>query len=159
MISSGKNSHSLSRKSGSDLPPRAPEVWLDRIERDRPASIPEDGTMRGQAERWLAGQEVKVRAGAIAPGTLRNNTDCLAHFRNFLGDISPVSNIDEDRLEAYYLHLIGRLRDLSRDYALKCFGTAKAFIRYLVEKNMIPFPKNFESPHFASMWEPRRSRR
>jgi integrase len=123
----------------------SPEVWRDRIERDRPESIPDDQTIRGQAERWLAGQEVKVKAGALAPGTLRNNVDCLTHFRKFLGDILPVTSIDEERLEAYFLHLMGRLPDFSRDYALKCFGTAKAFIRYLVEKDLIPFPKNFES--------------
>jgi|SRR5271166_5254682 len=126
----------------------SPEVWQDRIERDRPESIPEEGTIRGQAVRWLAGQEVKVKAGALAPGTLRNNSDCLAHFRSFVGDLSPVTNIDEDRLEAYFLHLIECLPDFSRDYALKCFGTAKAFIRYLVEKDLIPFPKNFESRSF-----------
>lgn len=126
----------------------SPEVWQDRIERDRPESIPEDRTVRGQAERWLAGQEVKVKVGALAPGTLRNNADCLAHFRNFLGDISPVTTIGEERLEAYFYHLIGRLPDFSRDYALKCFGTAKAFIRYLVEKDLIRFPKNFESRAF-----------
>jgi hypothetical protein len=126
----------------------SPEVWQDRIERDRPESIPEDRTVRGQAERWLAGQEVKVKAGALAPGTLRNNADCLAHFRKFMGDVSPVTAIDEERLEVYFYHLIGRLPDFSRDYALKCFGTAKAFIRYLVEKDLIPFPKNVESRSF-----------
>ena len=126
----------------------ASEVWHDRIERDRPESISNDLTVRGQAERWLAGQEVKVKAGTLAPGTLRNNADCLAHFRNFVGDLSPVNSIGEDRLEAYFLHLIERLADFSRDYALKCFGTARAFIRYLVEKDLIPFPKNFESRSF-----------
>jgi integrase len=126
----------------------SPEVWEDRIERDRPESTPDDKTIKAQTERWLAVQEVKVKAGTLAPGTLRNNADCLRYFRNFMGDLTPVKNINEDRLEAFFLHLIGLLSDMSRDYALKCFGTSKAFIRYLVEKDLIPFPKNFESRSF-----------
>jgi integrase len=128
--------------------PEAQLVWRDRLAHHRPDPIPEVQTIRGQVERWLASQEAKVRAGLMAPGSLRNNADCVAHFRAFVGDESPVQAIDEDRLEAYFSHLIGRIGSISRDYALKCFGVSKAFIRYCVEKGLIPYPKNFESRSF-----------
>lgn len=124
-------------------------IWRDRLVRDNPPTIAEDQTIKAQAERWLSSQAVKVKGGGLAPGTWRNNTDCLAHFRAFIGDLMPVTAIDEDRLEAYFNHLFGRIPDsFSSHYALKCFGAAKKFIRYCVEKDLIPFPKNFESRDF-----------
>ncbi len=89
-----------------------------------------------------------MKAGATAPGTWRNNKDAIARFRRFAGEGSDVRDINEDLVERYFTHLLGEIGTLSKAYAMKCFGVSRGFIRYAVERGLIPQPRNLDSRAF-----------
>ena len=135
-------------REGSLGSPAARAVWADRLSRQAGSTTPHNLTIGGQIDRWLEGQEARVKAGATAPGTLRNNTDCVARFRRFAGEGTDVRDINEDLVERYFNHLLGEIGTLSKSYAMKCFGVSRAFIRYSVERGLVPQPRNLDSRAF-----------
>ena len=128
--------------------PVARAVWEDRLSRQPEEPVPSDLTVGVQIDRWLDGQEARVKAGATAPGTWWNNRYCIARFRAFAGEATPARAVDEDLLERFFNHLLGEIGAVSKAYAMKCFGVSRAFIRYLVERGLAPQPRNLDSRSF-----------
>ena len=121
--------------------PSARAVWADRLARQPEELVPREPHSGGPGPPggW-EGQEARVKAGAMAPGSLRNNSDCIKRFREFAGEGMPVGGIDEDLIERFFGHLLGEIGEVSKAYAMKCFGVARAFIRYAVERGLVPQP-------------------
>jgi integrase len=134
------------------------EVWNDRVRRDDPAPVPEDQTVGGWVSKWLWRRKAKVDAGDLTPGAYDNARRDIAHFRDWIRAESPVTAINEAKLEAYYLHLLDKIgerqrdpqgkRGWGRDYAKNAFGVARAFINHLGAMKAITLPANINSRGF-----------
>jgi integrase len=98
-----------------------------------PASDRSIGTLLA---RYYVQQKARVSAGQLSAGAASFNRFRLDVFQSFLGEQATVDDLTAERLEAFYLYLLSRLRQTnsqagwSRDYAKGIFAQAKTFIRY-----------------------------
>jgi hypothetical protein len=122
------------------------EAGADRLlEGPKP---PPDRALNAQVDRWVATQQAQVAAGNLTPDRADNNRICLYHFRDWLGPVA-VDEIDAQTLHNFYLHCIGKVgKGWSGEYAKKVFGTARAFVRFLWEAELIELPRNIGSKAF-----------
>jgi integrase len=117
--------------------------------RGEPASTP-DKTVKAHAEAWLNRQQQLVDAGQMTAARTANNRTCLQHFLTFLGPDSDVAGIDADRWDRFYLWLLSperlseRGKVWSTAYRKDVFSVARAFVRWLWEKNVIELPRNID---------------
>jgi integrase len=151
--------------TGQPLPPRMAEMlgparW-QQIEagikglRGEPSAAP-DKTVAAWAGLWLQKQQQRVDAGQMTAARAANNRTCLEHFQTFLGPQSDVAGIDAERLDGFYFHCLAKVAARRRDkgqgwsvaYARDVFSVARAFVRWLVERDSIPPPKNIGSKSF-----------
>ncbi len=117
---------------------------------------PPERTVKAKAAAWMKAQEEQVAAGIQAPDRCTNVRMCLAHFVAFLGETASVDIIDGDRLEAFYLHCLGKVAARRKDakagwsvsFAKETFAVARSWIRYLSEKGTIDPPRNIARPSF-----------
>jgi integrase len=120
---------------------------------DAPA-IPHDRSVRYLAERWISTQQALVAAGNMTPEQADNRRICLEHFTSWCGPIS-IDQIDAQRIEEFFSWCFKKLEARRNDpnhkngwspeYAKKVFATARSFIGYLCESDLIATPKNLQS--------------
>src|SRR5262249_22070376 len=97
---------------------------------------PPDRAVSTYAERWLAHQRARVQAGQMTVAAADLNRLRLGYFLEHLGPRAQVTDINAEQLEAFYVHLLGKIRrpgqreGWSSDYAKGIFAQARAFIRY-----------------------------
>lgn len=141
------------------LPPaRAAQVERGLKELRGEQAAPPERTVRAQADRWIAAQIVLIGAGSLSADRAEYNRICLSHFAAFIGESADVKTIDAARLHDFHLSCVkkvgernkdaGRKAGWSVDYAKKVFGTARTFIRFLWENNLIELPRNLDSKGF-----------
>jgi integrase len=125
-------------------------VWNDRVAREHPASVPDDGRMGSLAKVWLSLKQAKVESGDISARGYDNTVDCLNYFRDWVGAEAAVTDIDEKRWQNYWLHLSGRVKGgvWSRDYATKVFRIARNFVEWSANMDLIPLPKNLHDREY-----------
>jgi integrase len=96
---------------------------------------PSDRSVRTFSEKWLKHQQAQVAAGQMTAARAANNRTCLEHFLAFLGE-ADISTIDAERLDSFYLHVVGKIRRPGKEegwsvaYAKDVFSVARSFIRY-----------------------------
>jgi integrase len=123
--------------------------------RGEPSADP-DKTVAAWAGLWLQKQQQRVDAGQMTAARAANNRTCLEHFQTFLGPQSDVAGIDAERLDGFYSCCLAKVAARRRDkgqgwsvaYAKDVFSVARAFVRWLVERDAIPPPKNLGSKSF-----------
>jgi integrase len=154
---------------GQPLPPEVVDLVLGvgamrRIKEgvdaliDGPKEADVNRTVGGQVGRWVAVQHSLAEAGRITPDRADNNRICLYHFRDFLGTGTPLEAIDAQKLQDYFLHCLGKVRERNKyrekaagwsaDHAAKVFGVARQFVRFLWESHLIDLPRNIDSKAF-----------
>jgi integrase len=109
-------------------------------------AVPNERTVSRHVERWVQTQQARVAAGQMAPDQADNLRIALYHFRDWFGVASSVDGIDAAKFHDFYLWCLAK--DWSNDYKKKVFGTARTFIRFLWESDVILLPKNLESKGF-----------
>ena len=109
-------------------------------------AVPDERTISRHVDRWVQTQQARVAAGQMAPDQADNLRIALYHFRDWLGVTAPVDGIDAGKFHDFYLWCLAK--DWSNDYKKKVFGTARTFIRFLWESDVILLPKNLESKGF-----------
>lgn len=141
------------------LPPARVEQVHTAIKGLRGESpAPPDRTVKVHVDRWIATQQALVKAGSLAPDRADNNRICLEHFAGFIGETAGVDTIGAERLHNFYLWCLRKVEERSGDarrkagwsteYAKKVFGTARAFVRFLWESDLIDMPRNLNSKTF-----------
>ena len=120
-------------------------------------SVPLERTIKAQVDRWIATHQALVGAGNMTPDQADNRRICLYHFRDWLGPVA-VEDIDAERMHAFFLWCLRKVEQRhkdtmhkagwSSDYAKKVFSTARAFIRFLWESQLIELPRNIDSKSF-----------
>ena len=120
---------------------------------DAPA-IPHDRSVRYLAERWISTQQALVAAGNMTPEQADNRRICLEHFTSWCGPIS-IDQINAQRIEEFFSWCLKKIEARRNDpkhkngwspeYAKKVFATARSFIGYLCESDLIATPKNLQS--------------
>jgi hypothetical protein len=109
---------------------------------------PPDRALNAQVDRWVQTQQAQVAAGNLTPDRCDNNRIALYHFRDWLGPVA-VDEIDAGKLHDFYLHCIGKVgKGWSAEYGKKVFATARSFVRYLWESELIALPRNIDSKAF-----------
>jgi len=109
-------------------------------------AVPDERTVSRHVDRWVQTQQARVAAGQLDPERADNIRIALYHFRDWLGAVTPVDGIDAAKFHDYYLRCLSK--DWSNDYKKKVFGTARTFVRFLWENDVIPLPKNLDSKSF-----------
>ena len=145
-IPSDLDAHALTMLFGNG------RIWADRLKRE--PTVPTDKTIGGLADRWVAGKFEEARKAVRSADGADNLRIALAHFVQFAGPSSVVDSITADVWHSWYVHCQGELakRDTadnagwSVDYASKCFSTARSFIRWLWEREVLAsLPRNLDS--------------
>jgi integrase len=115
------------------------------------AAVEPDRTLKAHAEAWLARQQRLAEAGQMTPARAANNRTCLQHFLGFLGPESDVDGIDAGRWDSFYLWLLSpdrcnaeRGTTWSVAYRKDVLWVARAFVRWLWEKELIERPRNLD---------------
>jgi integrase len=131
------------------------EAGADRLLAGPPP--PPDRSLSAQVERWGGIQQAQVAAGNLTADRCDNNRIALCHFRDWCGT-ATLEEVDAQRLHDFYLHCIGRVQERQADpagkagwsaeYAKKVFATARSFLRFLWESELIPLPRNIDSKAF-----------
>jgi integrase len=122
------------------------------VVRTGPVAAPPDKTVAAHAEAWLKRQQTLAEAGQMTSARVSNNRTCLAHFTAFLGPQSDVAGINAQKLEAFYMYVVARIRrngqpeGWSVAYAKDVFSVARSFIRWAWEQGACDLPKNIKSP-------------
>src|SRR5262249_43961071 len=70
------------------------DVWNDRLTRDNPDPVPDEGTVGGLVKAWLSVKQAKVESGDISAKGYDNTVDCLHHFRDWVGAEAAATVID-----------------------------------------------------------------
>lgn len=125
----------------------ADEKRLEFLSQMNSSGTPPERTITALAKRWVTARQEEVRAGRRSADGADNMRIALSHFEAFSGGISA-DGIDFDHWERWYIHCAGRMNEetWSSDYAKKCFGTARAFVRWLWESKVLDsLPRNLNS--------------
>lgn len=122
-------------------------VWQDRLSQEAPEATPKDQTVGGQAAKWLDTLRQRAEAGKISADRFDNLRCHLDRFTAFIGPALPATAIDEVRVEGYYLHLLGLVKQgqIAEATADSVFKAAKGFVRHLHERRVIDLPRNLGS--------------
>jgi integrase len=115
-----------------------------------------DRTVQAQVDVWDRKQQAMVSIGGMTAARANNALCCLRHFAAFVGESVDVACIDAERLEGFHNFCLSKIAERRQDskagwaaaYAREVFAVARAFIRGLVERGLIPPPANLASRGF-----------
>ena len=130
------------------------EVGVEQLKQGKAPEL--DRTVKGQVDRWVRTQQALARAGKITVDRADNNRIALNHFRDFLGEASPLEIIDAGKLHDFFLSCLAKVtarkddqvrrkNGWSSEYASKVFGVSRQFIKFLWEGNLIDLPRNIDN--------------
>lgn len=127
-------------------------IWADRMAREQ--TVPTERTIGALVNRWVAIKADEARKGVRSAGGADNIRNVMTHFTTFVGPASSVEVIDADLWHRWYVHCQAMLakRDddpqagWSADYASMVFITARSFVKWLWEREVIAnLPRNIDS--------------
>lgn len=121
-------------------------VWEDRIDRGKVAAEPDDRSVGGQVDRYLALEYRRHQSGDLSAGEFDVARRSLHAFRDWLGAGARLDTIDVDRWEDWWGHLLGL--PLSREVKLKRWRFSRQFVNWLADRNLIAMPTNLLSRRF-----------
>jgi integrase len=114
-------------------------------------------TIHQAVEAFLTRQRAKVTAGKMSAGRYATLRTCLDHFQNFVGSRCAVDKIDGKVLEDYHTAILGKLSEWSPDYADVFMVTAKHFIRWCWERELLErLPRNIDSRELTIKKQPKK---
>ena len=126
-----------SKLSVSDWDPLGFEraVWRDRLKVMQHSSVSPDKTIKGHVEVFLADKKADADAGLITVGRVNKLRIQLKHFQEWLGQETPVTDIDSSTLIGYRAEILKKVEANSwtRTTAHERMGTAKSFVRWLFQ--------------------------
>jgi integrase len=115
-------------------------------------------SVEGQVAAWVRRQQQLVSAGQLAADHADNHRICLGHFRDWAGPDADVGTLDARSLQDFYLFCLQKVEirkadgvhkaGWSVDYARKVFRTARGFVKWLWEADLIAPPRNIDSRGF-----------
>jgi len=113
-------------------------------------AVDPDHTIAGQVAVWLSTLRAAVANRSISAGRYGSYRLHALKFQNWLGGDRPIDILDASRLEGWWAYLSERVGDghsdgISPDTARLSLMTAKQWMGWLAEKNLIPLPGNIRS--------------
>src|SRR5262249_10221685 len=129
------------------------DTGVKRI-RGEAATIP-DRMVKTHVAAGVARQGMRVRAGEIGPARYKVLRQHLGHFEEYLGPESDLDHINAAVLDGFYQECLRKVankiqntpneKGWKRDYADKVHKTARIFVRWLSDLDLIERPKNLDS--------------
>jgi hypothetical protein len=132
-------------------------IWEDRLTVDSVSTIPEDCTIGAQVTRYLGLQRTRTENGQLSISEYDTIRRCLETLRGWIGGSNHIKQLDAERWEAWWSHLI--TQDISTEYKKKRFRIARTFVSWLAEKGLISVPPTYIPGVTASAEEPSQFRR
>jgi integrase len=119
--------------------------------------VPEDKTIGALAKTWAAQKAEEAKSGVRSADGADNLRIALGHFVAFAGPATAVEALTAELWHNWYVRCAGQVaaRDgdgksgWSVDYAGQVFVTARAFVRWLWEREVLPnLPRNLDGKQY-----------
>jgi integrase len=120
-----------------------------RAELDRPSSSP--GTLPDSigawVDKWLAMERSRLATGKLGDCSANMARVHIHHFRDWIDAETPVSAVNESKLEGFYTFLAEQMHKAvwGAAHCHKILAVAKRFIRYCWEHRLIELPRNLDA--------------
>jgi integrase len=119
-------------------------LWSDRFARSRTGpAVPSDRSVGGLIDRYLAGEQARVASGGLSVPAFANCRRSLLALRDWAGADTAVADIDVDRWEQWWLHLLRS--DLAIETKRKALNHSRAFIEWASGMGLMSPPSNLHS--------------
>ena len=126
-------------------------VHKDRITREK--KVETERTIGVLIEKWLEVLREEAKSGVRSTANVDTSKHALNVFKEFIGKSSPVESITFDSWHKYWIHCAGEAKKRednenegwSQDTARKYFVTAKQFVGWLSDRDILQPPKNLNS--------------
>ncbi len=111
-----------------------------------------DRTVKALSEKWLHAQQVQVSIGGLTATRYDGMRHSIAHFTAFLGETADISTVNAESLEGFHNFCLSKIAERREDetagwsayHAKIVFATARQWMRWLVERDTISKPANFD---------------
>ena len=132
------------------------ELWGERLDRSNPVAAPEEKTVNTLVAEYKTYLISRVAASQLSAGHVDRELRNIKIFVDLVGESLPVSKIDEDLVEKFYLHVsshVARRKTDKKDgwsqyYARDVFQSTKGLLGYAVSKKNVAKPGNLDSFKF-----------
>jgi len=123
----------------------SPEVWRDRLSRDKPETQP-DISLKTQTRNYLDLLQARVDADNLSVGEYDMARLCLGVFSEWIGPEMPVTNITEERWQNWYKTIIDS--GISVRYQKHRLRHSRNFVVWAVGMKLMTQPANLYSRLF-----------
>ncbi len=130
------------------LPEETRVERLAELLADAATAAPRENSVGCLVEMWLEGERRRVLTGQVGESRTDDNRICLCHFRDWIGESTPVSAVTGTKWLAWY-GFLGEQRKLGRWGDYRCgriMDVAKRFVRFCWELELLELPRNLDNP-------------